>query len=200
MAFQKMEYKIPTDEIELARLIKGGNQLAFATIFDRYNRQLYTLAFRYIKNREMAEDAVQHVFVNFWLNREKIDENRNIRSLLFTSIKNHTLNVLRNHKKDIERNYEILLEQEVDCDIFEVHDDHVQMSTLIEKAVETLSPHRRQIFYYKIMEGNSNQKIADKMGISVNTVKTQYYHILKEIREFIKQNKFPFTLLISYLF
>jgi RNA polymerase sigma-70 factor (ECF subfamily) len=195
-----MERTFDTNERELASLIKKGKHLAFATIFDRYNRQMYTLAFRYLKNREMAEDAVQQVFINFWVNRHKIDEELNIRHLLFTSLKNHTLNIIRNNKKAIEKNYESLIESIYNLESEEEYDESMQMTALIDKAVEQLSPQRRQIFYLKIMEGFSNQQIAQKLGLSVNTVKVQYYHILKEIREFVGGNMLSYMLLVSYLF
>lgn len=195
-----MESNFHTTERELASLIKNGKHLAFATIFDRYNRQMYTLAFRYLKNREMAEDAVQQVFINFWVNRHKIDIDLNIRNLLFTSLKNHTLNVIRNNKKAIEKNYESLMESTYNLEGEEEYEESLQMTTLIDKAVEQLSPQRRQIFYLKIMEGFSNQQIAEKLGLSINTVKVQYYHILKEIRDFVGHNMMSYMLLASYLF
>jgi RNA polymerase sigma-70 factor (family 1) len=191
------------EEKSLALEIKQGNHLAFATIYDKYHKQLYALAYRYLKSREMTEDAVQQIFVNFWVNRLKINENLNIKSLLFTSLKNHTLNVIRDNHKAIEKNYEILVESITDVEGGEGADlleDSIEMTDQIEKAVATLSPQRRQIFYLKIMEGCSNQQIAEKLGISVNTVKVQYYHVLKEIREYVSKNMLSSLALISCLF
>lgn len=188
------------DENELARLIKNGNQLAFATIFDRYNKQLYSLAYRYLKSREMAEDAVQQVFVNIWINRTRINEKLSIRNLLFTSLRNHTLNVLRNNHRAIELNYEILMESIQIEEANEEQEDFVKMTTLIKKAADNLSPQRQQIFNLKIMQSLSNQEIANKLGISVNTVKVQYYHILKEIREYVGKKMFSYLILITCLF
>jgi RNA polymerase sigma-70 factor (family 1) len=167
----------------LAAQVKKGNQLAFATLFNQYHKPLYQLAYRYLKSQEMTEDAVQHVFVKFWENRSKINEDQNVKSLLFTSLKNHTLNVLRDNARAVEKNYEILMEvsqSESSTDDAET----TEMTDIIEQAVKRLSPQRRQIFYLKIEEGLSNQDIAEKLKISVNTVKFQYYQILKEIKEY----------------
>lgn len=196
-----MEHKYfeNSDDRDLAALIKKDNHLAFATIFDRYNKHLYMLAFRYLKNREMAEDAVQQVFVKFWNNRDKIKENLNIKSLLFTSLKNHTLNVLRDNKRQIEYNFELLDSNDIVEE--ETETEHIQrMTELIEKAVEELSPQKRQIFYLKIIEGNSNKEIAGHLGISINTVKVQYYHTLKEIRNYVSKYMVSSSILISILF
>jgi RNA polymerase sigma-70 factor (family 1) len=194
-----MEQKrvVHSDEMVLAGQIKNGNQLAFATIFDRYHKQMYVLAHRFLKSQDMAEDIVQQVFVNFWINRIKINENLNIRSFLFTAVKNLTLNTIRDERGAIAKNYEFLMESVLNESEL---DESLELTSLIEKAVAKLSPQRRQIFYLKIMEGCSNQEIADKLNISINTVKSQYYHILKEIREHISGMMFASTALTYYLF
>jgi RNA polymerase sigma-70 factor (family 1) len=189
-----------TDSV-LAIQIKRGNQLAFAEIYDRYHKKLYSLAYRYLKSRAMAEDAVQQIFVNLWINRSKINEQLNIKSLLFTSLKNHTLNTLRDNLRAIEKNYEILLNSPQQHDSPEIeHDESFKMTELIEKAVNTLSPQKKQIFYLKIVEGLSNQEIAERLNISVNTVKFQYSQILKAIREFVGKTMVSSLVLLSYLF
>lgn len=188
------------DEMELAGQIKNGNQLAFATIYDRYHKSMFVLARRYLKSQEMAEDAVQQVFVNFWVNRSNINEGLNIRSFLFTALKNHTLNTIRDERSAVVKNYEFLMESAHDgYDETEI-EGSLEITSLIEKAVKNLSPQRRQIFYLKIMEGCSNQEIADKLTISINTVKSQYYHILKEIRAYASHNMIASTVLIFHLF
>jgi len=197
-----MEQKevVHTDEILLAAQIKSGNQLAFATIYDRYSKYMYLLAYRYLKSQDMTEDAVQQVFVNFWINRIKINEHLNIRSFLFTALKNHTLNTIRDERRAIAKNYEFLMES-VHKDFYDNDiEESLEKTSLIEKAVKNLSPQRRQIFYLKNIEGYSNQEIADKVNISVNTVKSQYYHILKEIREHVSEYMLTSMVLIYHLF
>ncbi|MDP4208334.1 MAG: RNA polymerase sigma-70 factor [Bacteroidota bacterium] len=191
---------INLDDNVLAGLIKRGNQLAFATIYDRYHKQLYALAYRYLKSHEMAEDAVQQIFVNFWIKRESINETLNIKSFLFTSLKNHTLNTIRDHLKAIEKNYEILLETPVEESTDDELNDSLEMTSLIEQAVNTLSPQRKLIFNLKIQEGLSNQEVAQRLNISINTVKFQYSHILKEIRDFVSSSNIASAILISFLF
>jgi RNA polymerase sigma-70 factor (family 1) len=196
----EQEKVVCADEMLLAAQIKSGNQLAFATIYDRYNKHMYLLAYRYLKNREMAEDVVQQAFVNFWINRSNINEHLNIRNFLFTSLKNRTLNMIRDENRAIVKNYEYLMESFCDSSDENEIEKSLEMTSLIEKAIENLSPQRRQIFYLKIMEGCSNQQIAEKLDISINTVKSQYYHILKEIREFVSKNMLTSIVLVYYLF
>ena len=46
--------------------MKEGNQLAFTLLFNEYSKQVYSLAFKYLYNRELAEDVVQNVFFKIW--------------------------------------------------------------------------------------------------------------------------------------
>lgn len=55
------------DEDEaLFLLLKKRDKAAFTVIYNKYHRYLYALAIRYLKNTEMAEEIVQHVFVKLW--------------------------------------------------------------------------------------------------------------------------------------
>lgn len=63
------------DEILLLQL-KRGNQLAFTSIYNKYAREAYVLAFKYLGSKELAEDAVQNLFLKIWNIREEIDETR----------------------------------------------------------------------------------------------------------------------------
>ena len=53
------------DEILLLQL-KRGNQLAFTSIYNKYAREAYVLAFKYLGSKELAEDAVQNLFLKIW--------------------------------------------------------------------------------------------------------------------------------------
>ncbi len=199
VSISKSESVIKHDK-DLAGQIKLGNQIAFAVIYDRYHKQLYALAYRYLKSQEMAEDAVQEVFVNLWTNRIKIDETLNLKGFLFKTGKNYILNTIRNNQRAIEKNYEILMDTVLHDIDQEQLDESVAMTTLIEKAVETLSPQRKLIFFLKTNEELSNKEIGERLNISVNTVKVQYFQILKEIREYVSKNMLSSALLISILF
>lgn len=185
---------------ELASRIKQGNQLAFATIYDKYHKQLYALALRYLKNREMAEDVTQEVFINLWSNRSRLVETLNLKSFLFTTAKNLILNTIRNNQRAIEKNYEILMDSMFEETDFDQLEESHEMTSIIEKAVEALSPQRKIIFYLKTTEALSNQEIGQQLNISVNTVKVQYYQILKEIRAYASKNMVASAILISLLF
>ena len=170
-----MSQKYSQDEAQaLVKALKEGNQLAFSIVYKTYAAQTFSLAFKYLLNKELAEDAVQK--------KEEIDETKPINRYLFTMLKNDLLNTLRDSKKNI-----YLLE---DClsMVLELEDNSQnenlkqEQMNIIQQALEQLSPQRRKVFEMKVSGKYSNQEIADKLNLSINTIKFQYSQSLKQIR------------------
>ena len=178
-----MSQKYSQDEAQaLVKALKEGNQLAFSIVYKTYAAQTFSLAFKYLLNKELAEDAVQNLFLKLWLKKEEIDETKPINRHLFTMLKNDLLNTLRDSKKNI-----YLLE---DClsMVLELEDNSQnenlkqEQMNIIQQALEQLSPQRRKVFEMKVSGKYSNQEIADKLNLSINTIKFQYSQSLKQIR------------------
>ena len=179
----KMSQKYSQDEAQaLVKALKEGNQLAFSIVYKTYAAQTFSLAFKYLLNKELAEDAVQNLFLKLWLKKEEIDETKPINRYLFTMLKNDLLNTLRDSKKNI-----YLLE---DClsMVLELEDNSQnenlkqEQMNIIQQALEQLSPQRRKVFEMKVSGKYSKQEIADKLNLSINTIKFQYSQSLKQIR------------------
>ena len=178
-----MSQKYSQDEAQaLVKALKEGNQLAFSIVYKTYAAQTFSLAFKYLLNKELAEDAVQNLFLKLWLKKEEIDETKPINRYLFTMLKNDLLNTLRDSKKNI-----YLLE---DClsMVLELEDNSQnenlkqEQMNIIQQALEQLSPQRRKVFEMKVSGKYSNQEIADKLNLSINTIKFQYSQSLQQIR------------------
>ena len=130
------------------------------------------------ENKEKMEKAIRAEK----LKKEEIDETKPINRYLFTMLKNDLLNTLRDSKKNI-----YLLE---DClsMVLELEDNSQnenlkqEQMNIIQQALEQLSPQRRKVFEMKVSGKYSNQEIADKLNLSINTIKFQYSQSLKQIR------------------
>lgn len=176
------------DDFALTIQLKQGNQLAFTILYNTYSEQAYRLAFKYLCNKELAEDAVQNLFMKVWTKRASLDENRPLNHFLFTILKNDLLNILRDSKNNIFVLDDCLeLLERIDGDNQENDDIDKEQLDLIRHAIDQLSPQRRKIFSLKVSGKYTNQEIADKLHLSVNTIKFQYSQSLKQIKEFIRQ-------------
>lgn len=174
------------EEASLLQQLKEGNQLAFSIVYKRYVEQVFSLSFKYLCDRQLAEDAVQNLFLKLWTNRDKIDASKPLNRYLFTILKNDLLNTLRDAKNDVfvvEACLSMLINLESESSTEQFDQEQIDM---LRKAVDTLSPQRRKIFEMKLTGKYSNQEIADSLDLSINTVKFQYSQSLKQIRAMVR--------------
>ena len=171
-----------SDEYLLALLGKGDEQ-AFTIIYQRYHKLLYVVAYKYLKNDCSAKDSVQQIFYRLWESRSVLIVNMNLRNYLYTMLKNHLLNEIRNNYMAMEKNYELAQEKvEYEDDLL----DNIEKKEIEEQlylAINGLPEQKKQVCMYKLRGNLSNLEIANKMGISVPTVKTHYAQAVKMLRE-----------------
>ena len=171
-----------SDEYLLALLGKGDEQ-AFTIIYQRYHKLLYVVAYKYLKNDCSAKDSVQQIFYRLWESRSVLIINMNLRNYLYTMLKNHLLNEIRNNYTAMEKNYELAQEKvEYEDDLL----DNIEKKEIEEQlyqAINGLPEQKKQVCLYKLGGNLSNLEIANKMGISVPTVKTHYAQAVKMLRE-----------------
>jgi RNA polymerase sigma-70 factor (ECF subfamily) len=175
-------------DTELGKNIRNGNENAFREIYDRYHVQLYYIARKYVKNGSMAEDAVQDIFVKLWEKRHTINESKSIKGLLFTMLRNHVLNMLRDRKK------EIMSMAEVDEELLpcknQTEDEmlYKEYHYILDKGMAELSDRKREVFELRTLKGHSNLEVAKQLKINIRTVKTHYYLSSKFIREYLRNH------------
>ena len=182
--------------IELVKLLKKGDITAFDVIYKKYSRRLYGFVFGYVKQETDTEEIVQEVFLKIWKSRNKINVYSSFESFLFTVAHNATVNVLK--KRAIEQKYvdHVKSLQQID-NTYELTDE-IQYKELVAKyqdLLKELSPRQKEIFHLSREEGLSHKEIAEKLGISANTVKN---HLVATI-SFLKK-KIDNGLIISGLF
>ena len=165
--------------------LRRGKEYAFAAVFDRYHRLLYTIAYRFLKSEEEAEDAIQYLFMKLWEQRTNFSFESGIRSLLFTILKNYILNELRHRSLVFEKLYE-MAQQVNDEDDFLTQFENGELGKFLRVAIDKLPPQKQKICLLKIEYGLSNQEIAYRMGITVPTVKSHYTQAIKALRNEIE--------------
>lgn len=176
------------DDTGLVRLISLGNKQAFEEIYERYHRQLFYLAMKYLKSKSLSEDAVQDVFVKLWQKRGELDPDKSVKGFLFISLKNHVLNMIRNRKSKILSEVELKEDQHLTGN--DVMDEvlYKEYEHIVNLGLAELPDRKRKVFELKAFNGFSNSEIAELLLISINTVKVQYYHGSQFIRAYLKKH------------
>ena len=111
-----------------------------------------------------------------WEARSLLMVNVNLRNYLYTMLKNHVLNEIRNNNSAVEKNYEIVQSAPEYEDELLIKIEEQDMMSHFYQAIDHLPEQKRQVCLYKLKGNLSNQEIADKMNISVPTVK----HIMRK--------------------
>ncbi len=174
--------------------LKYGSKKAFEYIFKTYFEQLCRYAQEILKDSDQAEDVVESLFVRIWEDRKKINVHTSIRSYLYRSTYNASLNVLR--KKRSENKYRDFFLHH--ADFSKTHDygsSSYPLSGIIEneleekidKVIDNLPPQCKKIFLMSRVEDLPHKEIAEKLDISINTVKSQIMNALKKIQVAMKE-------------
>jgi RNA polymerase sigma-70 factor (ECF subfamily) len=157
-------------DILLAK-VAAGDEGAFRTLFDGHRDKLYAYMLRLSKERVVAEDIVQEVFLKIWMGREQLKTVRNFDAYLFTIARNHAFNL----SKQITYRRELLVRISSDqpqSDLSTENEvDYKYLRSLLAQELSKLPPQQRKIFALSRFEGLSNEDIALQQSISVGTVK-----------------------------
>lgn len=151
-------------------------------LFRKYYARLCHFAWQLLGDEMMAEDIVQDAFAALLERRHLIaDKDIAIKNYLYTSIRNACHNVGRNAK--IEERY-FRLTPLVTMEESTIINNIIRSEVMNEvyEIITTMPKGCQQVFRLGYLEGWSNSKIAEKLQISINTVKTQKQRGLKLLK------------------
>ena len=192
-----MEKEIQEEEKLFYRMQKDDWN-AFAYFFDSYAEQLYHYALGFVRYREEAEDIVQKAFLQMWTNRKKMVYIGPVYAYLCRSVKNSCINYhLR--KKVEERYRQEMLNGETEEFDWENDDALEELRKLLLDAIDRLPEKCREIFVLSCVEGLKYQEVADKLGVTINTVKTQVRFGYKKVRSDLNLPGTTLFMLLSML-
>jgi len=176
----------------LIESVKSGDKKAFAFLFSRYYADMWKYARNLVKDDSTAEDLVMDVFVRFWETAPKLEFRTSLSGYLCQSVHNHCINYLtRKHKKFpfVSKEIRDTLENTFPAAVYDNPHEGICFTELrgqIESSIGSLPEECRRIFMMSRYEELSHEEIAEKLGISKNTVKVQIYRALQKLRESIK--------------
>ena len=154
-------------------------------LFLSYHPLLVRMAFRYLRDIDEAEEAVQEVFVNVWNRRATLTLDDSLKSYLIRSVRNRSLNLLE-RRKESQSIPEHLSAPAGDW-LQEANAEQRAQLTRIYQAIDQLPPKCREIFLLSREEGLEYQEIADFLGVSVKTVETQIGIALRKLRKAVQK-------------
>lgn len=176
-------------------IIKGlqeGSNMAYEYIFENYYSSLCAYSKKFVGRNDLAEEIVSETIFKIWRKREKLYISSSLKSYLFRSVCNSSLNFKRNigNTESLDAmkesgNFfpENLLSDSSDTDsliIQEIYDK-------ITESIELLPEQQQKVFKMKRFEGKKNKEIAEELGISVKTVEMHTSRALQHLRTNLKE-------------
>jgi len=188
------------DTIFLLKQLQLGSEDAFSKIYDHFSKPLYRNILRLVQDEEIAQELLQDLFLHVWTKREQIDPDKTFWPYLYKIAKWLVLNHFRKVAQD-KRLITHLIITTVDH-VTNVEESLIDQETraLLMKAIEHLSPQRKEVFKLCKFEGKSYQEVGDILGISTATIRNQIVAANKSVKEFfLLNNNLAILFIISTL-
>lgn len=169
-------------------ILKKNERDAFQILFARYYDNLLLYCYHILGDLEAAEDIVQDCFVYLWNSKRLNSFSGDLEHFIFKIVKNHSLQFLKEHKR--KSAVQEVSSEEIPVDTSIVAEEGQSEVELLYDTIGRLPEKCRQVFLLACLNDKTYQQIADELGISVNTVKTQMKTSLRFLRENLHKERF----------
>ena len=157
----------------------------FDALFMKHHKELISLSYNIVRDRDAAEDIVQEVFVKLWRNKDSVQFGEQIKHYLSKATAHTSLNHIRSHRKyyrldDFEHVKNLASQSGTESF------NYTELELKSRQAIDRLPPQCKAIFVLSRHEGLKYQEIADTLGLSVKTVENQMGIALEKLRNDLK--------------
>lgn len=179
-----MQNKVP--DTDLIAQVLAGNQSAYAELIKRHQRFIFTLALRFSKNREDAEEIAQDCFVKAYRSLHSFQQTSKFSTWLYSIVYTTSMTFLRKKRLDTQSidNEESHLQLENHISDFRA--DQVEQKSKIaylNKAIDQLLPDDATIITMFYKGEQSLEEIAQALGMETNTVKVKLHRARHRLKE-----------------
>ena len=181
-------------DADVVQLARQGRETAFRELVRRYERPVFSLIFRMVRNRETAEDLSQDTFIKVLNHIDRYSPEFKFSSWLFKIANNVAIDHLRKRQLDVismDGAAHAATNTEVEATSFDVavHQESAleemeskELGTAIERAIVALRPEYRSCIMLRHVEGRSYEEIAATLDLPLGTVKTYIHRARHELR------------------
>jgi RNA polymerase sigma-70 factor, ECF subfamily len=181
-----------SEEMQLVRRAKRGDDSAFEELVRRYDRNVFRIAQHITQNREDAEDVVQEAFLKAYGNLTKFQEQSKFYTWLVRIAVNEALMKLRRRKPERTVSLDEEVKTEDDSLPREVADwspnpeqmyNQAELRDILTRTIQGLPEGFRTVFVLRDKEGLSTEETAEALGLSIPAVKSRLLRARLQLRE-----------------
>ena len=174
---------------EIVDRCKSGDKIAYKELYDLYSKAMFNICYRITNDRYEAEDVLQEAFVSAFRNIGAFRAKSSFGAWLKKIVVNRSINHMKKKRLELTPLEENMDKAEVNYRD-EVLDDPGRLThniEMIKKAVNLLPHGYRMVFSLYLLEGYDHSEIAQIMGISESTSKSQYNRAKKKLKIILEE-------------
>jgi RNA polymerase sigma-70 factor, ECF subfamily len=188
----------PVGDHAIVLAARSGDHEAFAILVKRYTPKVFTVALRYARVREDAEDIVQETFQSAFLHLDKFEGKSAFLTWLTRIAINHALMLLRSRRSRRENSMDTPNSEEMAARVLSVPDPHPDPEAnyflrerfdVLSAAIKELRPPVRTAIELRELADFSTRETARRMGVSVGAVKARVFHGRKHLRKTLRHRE-----------
>lgn len=166
--------------MELVKKAQKGSKQAFLSLFQKYEEDIYRMAFVYVKNQNDALDVVQETAYRSFSSIKKLKEPKYFKTWIIKIAINCSLDLLKKKRKDLQLKYEF--EEYIAVEIRE----DVELEITLHDLMENLDEMEKSVILLRFYEDLTFKEIAETLDIPLGSAKTILYRALEKLREKIR--------------
>ena len=182
-------------DADVARLAQQGREAAFRELVRRYERPVFSLVFRMVRDTATAEDLAQDTFIKVLNHVDKYRAEFKFSSWLFKIANNVAIDHLRRRQLDtisMDGSPHASSASDIEATSFDIADksesaldemEAKELGSAIERAIGALRPEYRACIMLRHVEGRSYEEIAATLDLPLGTVKTYIHRARGQLRE-----------------
>ena len=185
-------------ELDILQNLNKGKESALKEIYRLFFHALCAFGTRFVKNDAVVADIVQEVFIRFWQLRKNLKITDSVPGYLCKAVDHRCHNYLEHlkvkHRYEESQKWEEVME--------EVSEDEEELNIMRERLkmfVDSLPEKCREIFILACIEGLKYKQVAEKLDVSVNTVKTQLKSAYSKLRTEFNEKDLEIIALLIFL-
>lgn len=168
---------------EAIELAKAGSQKAFTMLYNAHYRAVYCNVYNIVKNKDVADDLTSETFLKAFKSIDKFTKDISFEMWLKTIANHHSIDFIRSGKKS---QGDLYIDDELEQEF--VHTDYSnpekemikkEESEMLAKTISKMGSRQKEIIQMRFTEELTYQEIADRLGLSIGTIK-HYLHRYKE--------------------
>ena len=167
-------------EKHIVELLHEGNDKAISLLYEHYGDTLYGVAFKVVRNEEVAQDVLQESFVKIWNKAHTYDP---AKAKLFTWL----FRITRNTAIDKIRSLSNKTDKEIQLDVSDVYNvgkEDIRPELMdMKKQLDRIEDKYRIVLEALFFEGMTQQEASDELGIPLGTIKSRLKIGLRELKK-----------------